>query len=70
MAQVDYEKRTSGKRFTLWRDKRNGDMVRAVHNGKLFFYDVRDRDRFVIFEADAKSKTDAINKAKLYMRLH
>ena len=71
MAMKDW-RRTQGAGInqTIWVNKKNGDIVRAFHKGKLFFYDVRDKDRFVMFENEAIDKKGAINLAKSYMRNH
>lgn len=54
----------------IWKNSESGDLVRVVHRDGLYFYDVRNKDRYIMFEKGFKNKSQTLKFAKSYMRSH
>lgn len=69
MATKDWEKKPqySNSRQMVWKNKKNGDLLRVYHKPGLKFYDVRDKNGKIIYEKEFKTKYQAVSYAKKYM---
>ncbi len=55
--------------FTRWRNKKNKDVVRTFHSGKLLnFFDVKNKNGYVRFEKEVNTKAQVLKLAKDYMK--
>ena len=68
MAMKNWVKIDSGAYSTSWKNKSNRDVVRAFYRKNSFFYDVKNRDGYVLFEKETNSKSKALRLSKSYMR--